>query len=181
MTLLKPQPAQPRPGMTAILPGDVWASPDLSVRTPLQYLSPDRSVFIPAGDDFVKGQMRWGTKLANILHAFGLESVVPGYPVYVTDQSDQRTYKVGVQSDGTFGAVTLCAEDGGQAVAQDKNGNVYLAAEQVLVYGPEGKQMGRINVPERPIDLVFGGADRRTLYVLTHDSLYAVQTKIPGL
>jgi len=181
MTLLKPQPAQPRPGMTAILPGDVWASPDLSVRTPLQYLSPDRSVFIPAGDDFVKGQMRWGTKLANILHAFGLESVVPGYPVYVTDQSDQRTYKVGVQSDGTFGAVTLFAEDGGQAVAQDKNGNVYLAAEQVLVYGPEGKQMGRINVPERPIDLVFGGADRRTLYVLTHDSLYAVQTKIPGL
>jgi sugar lactone lactonase YvrE len=181
MTLIKPQPAQPRPGMTAFLPGDVWASPDLSVKTLWQYLSPDRSMFIPAGDDFVKGQMRWGTKLANILHAFGLESTVPGYPVYITDQSDQKTYKVDVQSDGTFGAAALFAEDGGQAVAQDKNGNVYLAAEQVLVYSPDGKLLGRIDVPERPIDLVFGGADRRTLYILTHGSLYAVRTKIPGI
>src|ERR1700739_2041107 len=121
MTLLKPQPAQRRSGITAFLPVDVWASPDLSVKTLWQFLSPDGSVFIPAGDDFVKGQMRWGTKLANILHAFGLESEVPGYPVYITDQSDQQTYKVDVQSDGTFGAVTLFAEDGGQAVAQDKN------------------------------------------------------------
>ena len=94
---------------------------------------------------------------------------------------DQRTYKVDVQSDGTFGAVTLFAEDGGQAVAQDKNGNVYLAAEQVLVYSPDGKLLGRVDVPERPTDLVFGGAGRRTLYILTHGSLYAVQTKMTGL
>jgi sugar lactone lactonase YvrE len=39
----------------------------------------------------------------------------------------------------------------------------------------------RIDVPERPIDLVFGGADRRTLYILTHGSLYAIQTQTPGL
>jgi sugar lactone lactonase YvrE len=181
MTLLKPQPAQPRSGMTAFLPVDVWASPDLSVKTPWQYVSPDGSVFIPASDSFVKGELRWGTKLANLLHAFGLESVFPGYPVYITDQSEQKTYKVDVPSDGTFGAVKLFAEDGGQAVAQDKNGNVYLAAEQVLVYSPDGKRLGRIDVPERPIDLVFGGAGHRTLYILTHDSLYAVETKMPGL
>ena len=66
------------------------------------------------------------------------------------------------------------------AVAQDKNGNVYIAAEQVLVYSPDGKLLGRIDVPERPIDLVFGRADHRTLYILTHASLYAVQTKMPG-
>jgi hypothetical protein len=167
--------------MTASLPGNVWASPDLSVKTLWQYLSPDRSMFIPAGDDFVEGQMRWGTKLANILHAFGLESVTPGYPTYITDQSDQKTYKVDVRPDGTFGAVTLFAEEGGQSVAQDKNGNIYLAAEQVLVYRPDGKLLGRIDVPERPIDLVFGGADRHTLYILTHGSLYAIQTKLPGL
>jgi sugar lactone lactonase YvrE len=181
MTLLKPQPAQPRTGMTPVLPVDVWASPDLSIKMPWQYLSPDGSVSIPVGDDFVEGQMRWGTKLANVLHAFGLENTVPGYPAYITDQSDQKTYKVDVRSDGTFGAVTLFAEDGGDAVAQDKNGNVYLAAEQVLVYNPGGKLLGRIDVPERPIDLVFGGANHRTLYILTHASLYAVQTKVRGL
>jgi sugar lactone lactonase YvrE len=181
LTFLKPERAQERPGMTAFLPVDVWASTDLSGKTPWQYVSPDGSVFIPASDAFVKGELRWGTKLANVLHAFGLERVVPGRPVYITDQSDQKTYKVEVQSDGTFGAISLFAEDGGQAVAQDMNGNVYLAADQVLVYSSDGKLFGRINVPERPIDLVFGGADRRTLYILTHCTLYAVQTKTPGL
>jgi sugar lactone lactonase YvrE len=29
-------------------------------------------------------------------------------------------------------------------------------------------------VPERPLQLIFGGEDKRTLFVLTHHSLYAV-------
>jgi hypothetical protein len=181
MRLLKPEPAQPRSGMTAFLPVGVWSGADLSVKTRWQYVSPDGSVFIPASDAFVKGELRWGTKLANILHAFGLEPVAPGHPVYITDQSDQKTFKIDVAPDGSFGAATLFAEDGGQAVAQDKDGNVYLAAEQILVYSPGGKLIGRINVPERPIDLAFGGPDRRTLYILTHHSLYSVETKTPGL
>lgn len=181
MTLLKPQPAQPRSGSTAFLPVDVWSSLDLSLNTPWQYVSPDGSVFIPAGDDFVQGEMRWGTKLANILHAFGLEAAIPGHPVYITSESDEKTFKVDVNPDGSLGASTLFAEDGGESVAQDKSGNVYLAAEQVLVYNPDGKLMGRIHVPERPIDLVFGGTDRRTLYIFTHSALYAIQTKTPGL
>lgn len=181
MTLLKPEPAQPRSGMTAFLPVGVWASPDLTDKTPWQYVSPDRGVFIPASDSFVNGELRWGTKLANVLHASSLESMAPGRPVYITVESDQKTYKVNVQPDGSFGATTLFAEDGGQAVAQDKSGNVYLVAEQVLVYSPDGKLLGRIDVPERPIDLVFGGANHRTLFILSHTSLYAVQTKIPGI
>jgi len=52
---------------------------------------------------------------------------------------------------------------------------------QVQVYNPDGKLIGRIDVPERPIDLVFGGPDHRTLFILTHASLYAVRTKSAGL
>jgi sugar lactone lactonase YvrE len=181
ITLLKPQPAQPRSGAIAFLPGDVWSSRDLSLKTPWQYVSPDGSIFIPAGDDFVQGEMRWGTKLANVLHAFSLDPAVPGHPVYITSESDQKTFKVDTNPDGSLGASTLFAENGGESVAQDKAGNVYLAAEQVLAYSPEGKLMGRIDIPERPIDLIFGGPDRRTLYIFTHASLYAIQTKTPGL
>ena len=47
--------------------------------------------------------------------------------------------------------------------------------------GPEGKLVEKIDVPERPIDLIFGGADRRTLYILTQHSLYAVRTLVGGL
>ena len=181
LTLLKPEPAQARNGVTPFLPTGVWASADLAVTTPWQYVSPDGSVYIPASDAFVNGELRWGTKLANILHAFGMKPAVAGHPFYITDQSDQKTYKIAVAPDGSVSSKTLFAEDGGQAVAQDKHGNVYLAAEQVLVYSPAGKLLGRIDVPERPIDLIFGGTDRRTLYILTHASLYSVETKIPGI
>ena len=55
-----------------------------------------------------------------------------------------------------------------------------MAAGQVLVFNADGRKLGEINVPERPIDLAFGGPDRRTLYILTHTSLYSVEMRIPG-
>jgi SMP-30/Gluconolactonase/LRE-like region len=56
----------------------------------------------------------------------------------------------------------------GLAALKDIGNEGDLSAGQVLVYSPDGKLEKRIDVPERPIDLVFGGADRRTLYILTH-------------
>ena len=75
----------------------------------------------------------------------------------------------------------LFVETGGESVTQDERGQVYVAAGQILVYSPEGKLLGKIDVPERPIDLVFGGADRRTLYILSHHSLFAVKMQVAGL
>jgi sugar lactone lactonase YvrE len=77
--------------------------------------------------------------------------------------------------------VKLFAEVGGENVAQDADGNVYIAAGQVYVYSPAGELIDRIDVPERPIDLAFGGKDGRTLYILARTSLYSVQTRAKGL
>jgi sugar lactone lactonase YvrE len=60
-------------------------------------------------------------------------------------------------------------------VTSDAEGRVYVANGQVFVYSPEGREIGRIDVPERPLQLLFGGADRRTLFVLTHHALYAAK------
>jgi sugar lactone lactonase YvrE len=119
--------------------------------------------------------------MADILHAFGIAKVVPGRPFYVSDEAQEKTYKVNVTDSGTISDMQLFADAGGESVAQDQAGNVYLAAGQVEVYSPEGKRIGQIDVPERPIDLVFGGPDRHTLFILTHASLYAVRTKSAGL
>jgi sugar lactone lactonase YvrE len=51
---------------------------------------------------------------------------------------------------------------------------------QIFVYDPAGKPIGQIDVPERPIDVLFGGPDRRTLFILTHRTLYAVKTRVAG-
>jgi sugar lactone lactonase YvrE len=178
---LQPEAAMDRQGMISLLPMDVWSRRSIAGEKPYQYMSPDRTTFIPAGEDFVQGELYYGTKMADILRAFGLAQALPGRPFYVSDESDERTYKGNVTDKGTITDLQLFAERGGENVAQDRDGNVYLAAGQVLVYNPKGEVIGRIDVPERPIDIIFGGRDRTTLYILTHASLYAVKTKVPGL
>ncbi len=43
-----------------------------------------------------------------------------------------------------------------------------------LVYSANGDEVGRIDVPERPLQILFGGANGQTLFILTHHSLYSV-------
>jgi sugar lactone lactonase YvrE len=52
---------------------------------------------------------------------------------------------------------------------------VYVTNGQVFVFDPAGKEIGRIDVPERPIDIVFGGAGKRTLFILGHHALFATE------
>jgi len=181
ITMLEPQPAQERPGMTALFPSGEGGIQGVSQERPWQYISPDRSVFIAAENDFVQGQMALRVKSGDILRAYSLVPAVPGHPFYVSDLREEKTYKGNATATGTISDMKLFAEEGGDSLAQDESGNVFLAAGQVLVYNPEGKQIENIDIPERPIDLVFGGPDRRTLYILTRTSLYAVRTRVPGL
>jgi sugar lactone lactonase YvrE len=203
ITILAPERSIERPGAAAILPVSYFVNGDftntlstttyeyttleqlfkkvVSTRMPYQYVSPDGTVFIPADDAFVQGPAYFGYKFGYILQAFGLVSAVTGKPFYVTNESEQRTYRGRVNADGTLSGLSLFAEQGGESLAQDSAGNVYLAAGQVYVYDSSGKLIDTILVPERPLDLVFGGKDRRTLFILTQGSLYAVRTKVGGL
>jgi len=52
-------------------------------------------------------------------------------------------------------------------------GKIYLAAGQIYVYRPDGTPEGEIDVPERPISIVFGAKDGRTLFILARTSLYS--------
>jgi sugar lactone lactonase YvrE len=71
------------------------------------------------------------------------------------------------------------AERGGESVTAD-TGNVYVANGQIFVYDPADRMIGEIDVPERPIDILFGGPDRWTLFILGHHTLYAVKTRAFG-
>jgi sugar lactone lactonase YvrE len=185
VTLLKPQPAAPRPGMTPVLPLNYWRNENdfvksVPVAKPFQYVSPDGSTFIPAGHDFVDGELYYGIKMADLLRAFGVGKAIENKAFYVTDESMQKTYSAEIGTDGTLTNVRLFAQAGGESVVQDSQGNVYIAAGQVYVYDPSGKLIDTIRVPDRPTDLVFGGKDGRTLYILARSSLYSIQTKASG-
>ncbi len=82
--------------------------------------------------------------------------------------------------DGRLEALKPFAERGGESVVADRQGNVYVANGQIFVYDRTGKMIGRIDVPERPLDILFGGPDRRTLFILSHHTLYSVRTLSAG-
>jgi SMP-30/Gluconolactonase/LRE-like region len=177
---LQPQPSEARQGMTAVLPTDNWKlRGDLldpaSAHRAFQYLSPDRTIFLPAGEDFTSGALYYGTKMADVLRTFGLHPAVSGQPFYVTDEEEQKTYASHVEPDGTLTGLKLFAERGGEGVATDASGNVYLAAGEVFVYQPDGKAIATVTVPERPINLVVSHtASGDILYILARTSLYVM-------
>ena len=184
LTVMKPTPSGAHPEADVVLPVDHWRNENdfteaVPVAKPYQYISPDGTTIIPAGQDFVKGQLYYGTKMADVLRAFGLGKVAPGKRFYVSDESQEKTYSASVDASGTINGMKLFAERGGESVATDAAGNVYMAAGQIFVYNPQGESLGTIQVPERPIDLIFGGKDGQTLFILARTSVYSLKVASP--
>jgi hypothetical protein len=185
ITLLKSVPSEARPGMNVVLPATFWRNDNdflekIPVEKPYQFVSPDGSTFVPAGEDFVSGELYYGSKIHDVLRAFGMVTVAPNQPYFVSDESGEKTYSGSVGVDGTIGDLKLFAEQGGEGLTWDESGNVYIAAGQIFVYNPAGKLIDTIEVPERPSQLLFGGSDGKTLFILARSSLYAVKGRFKG-
>jgi hypothetical protein len=151
---------------------------DVSTLKAKEYVSPDGSVFLPAGRVFQQGPPdATGWRFSDNLDTYGFIGALPGQRVYVSSSSEDRTYRARVAADGTLSDLQPFAERGGESVAVDGKGNVFVANGQIFVYDPAGKLIGQIDVPERPIDIVFGGADRRTLFILAHHALFAARVR----
>ena len=91
-----------------------------------------------------------------------------GKTLYVTN--DTVVVAFDVQPDGTtrnrrdFG--TLDGDTGGDGMAVDSAGRLYVtAATGVHVLSPEGKHLGVIPTPRRPITVAFSGPNKKTLFV----------------
>ena len=200
ITVLAPQGTTPHPGAAALVPVNYWNNGEFAnqldfntftyatlaemfardVSTPKsrEYVSPDGSLFLPAGRVFQQGPPDYsGWRFSDNLDSYGFTSALPGQRIYVSSESEDRTYSALVDTDGTLSDLQPFAERGGESVAVDRNGNVFVANGQIFVYDPAGKKIGQIDVPARPIDIVFGGVDRRTLFVLAHRALFAAKVR----
>jgi hypothetical protein len=199
ITVLAPHDTKPLSGARAVLPVNYWNNgefedqlnletleyktlaemfaQDVSTQKTMEYVSPDESVFLPAGRVFQQGpsDSTAGWRFSDNLDTYGFTSALPGDRIYVSSESEDITYSALVSERGTLSDLRPFADRGGESVAVDRNGNVYVANGQIFVYNRAGKQIARIDVPERPIDIVFGGADRRTLFILAHHALFAVK------
>lgn len=133
----------------------------ISVDHPTEmYVAPDGVTIIPVEYDFARS--------AAMVEAF------PGKPLYSSDEYDKRTVRLNVSSEGYLFDLSYFTEMGEFNSAVDANENVYVADGQVYIFNKEGKRIGEIEVPERPVTICFGGKDNKTLFITTNASLYCV-------
>jgi gluconolactonase len=73
---------------------------------------------------------------------------------------------------------------GPDGITTDKEGNIVAAQADwphVLVFSPDGKELGKIPVPEGPCNVEFGrGEESNVLYIAAWTSLYRVRTTLEG-
>nr|AGU11736.1 Pectate lyase superfamily protein [uncultured organism] len=187
----------PRAGSAIALPVNVWANGEFADRIdqktyeypPLSefftskmgepkrqaYVSPDGSVAIPAFRVWNQGpDDHQGWRWSDTLDSYGLVTARPGERLYLTNGSENLTYSGRVAANGALTDLRVVAPRGGESVAQGPDGNLYVANGQVWVYDKTGREVRRIDVPERPLQLLVGGPDKRTLFILAHHALYSV-------
>ncbi|MBU4432779.1 MAG: SMP-30/gluconolactonase/LRE family protein [Alphaproteobacteria bacterium] len=198
VTVIAPTPADDHPGVAEVLPVNWWINGEFQDQLDLQtyqfttleqmfarnmalpkakeYVSPDGSLALPAYRVFQMGPPDFrGLRFSDSLDTYGFATAEPGKRVFVTNSSENKTYSGLVGPHGAVTDLKPFANRGGESVATDGEGRVYVANGQVFVYAPDGRELGRLDIPERPLQLVFGGPDKLTLFVLSHHALYAVR------
>jgi sugar lactone lactonase YvrE len=175
---IKPGPVSTTNATTFFLPVSDWRVNQPSLAHPAaHFVSPDGTTIMPAGVGFLEGATSWGVKSSPQIRSFGLAPAVPGQTFYVTDEAELTTWAANVEADGSLSHFRLFANQGGEGVVADLSGHVFIAAGQIYVYSPSGSLIETIAVPERPLQLVLGGPDHKTLFIPARTSLYAVRLR----
>ena len=149
----------------------------MAVPKPREYVSPDGSLVLPAYRTVQQGPPNHlGWRFSDALDTYGFVKTKIGARVFVSNGSEAKTYSGLVGAGGSVTDLKPFANRGGESVAVGPDGRVYIANGQVFVHDADGRETARIDVPARPLQLIFGGTTGRTLFILTHHALYAVET-----
>ncbi|MRR52778.1 MAG: SMP-30/gluconolactonase/LRE family protein, partial [Rhodocyclaceae bacterium] len=131
------------------------------------YLKPDRSAVVRLVSDTVRPN--------------GLVGTPDGQTLYLADWGATNVLRYSINRDGTLTNKTLFARVKCDGMTLDAEGNLYLCENAVLVYDSTGNPIEEIAVPERPTNVEFGGADRKTLFITTDSgSLYSIRMRVQG-
>lgn len=124
-------------------------------------------------------------KLIRVISDFrqpnGLIGTPDGRTLYVSDINDGKIWKYSIQPDGTLSGKTFFAPEGSDGMTIDNRGNVYLTNKFVSVYNSAGENIARIEVPERPSNLCFGGKKKNILFITARTSVYILKMKTRGI
>ncbi len=106
-----------------------------------------------------------------------------GKLLYVADSDERliRVFDVPQTGKPANGRTLISQIDGPpDGIRTDDKGQIWVTCNNIAVYAPDGKKVGKIDFPETPRNLTFGDSDFSTLYVTALKSVYRVQLTIKG-
>jgi gluconolactonase len=134
----------------------------------LYFLSADRVQFFRVDETLVKPN--------------GVVGTYDGKKLYVADIGANKTYVYNIEEDGYLTNKKLFVEMGSDGMTIDHRGNVYLTGKGVTVFNPKGDQIAHIPVNENwTSNVVFAGAERKTLFITAMGSVYTLEMKVRGV
>jgi sugar lactone lactonase YvrE len=102
--------------------------------------------------------------------------------LYIADTELGHIRAFEVNPDGTIAnGRVFCKVERPDGFRVDIEGSLYISAmKSVEVFDRTGKKIGEIALDERPANVAFGDADRRTLYICARTGLYRTRVSVPG-
>jgi gluconolactonase len=108
--------------------------------------------------------------------------------LYANGSIDNYIRRYDVLADGTVANGRMFADlrdETGIGITDgmrvDETGNLWSTGPGgVWIISPEGTRLGRIPLPEGGTNLVFGGADRKTVFVSCPTTIYRIDTIVAG-
>jgi len=107
-----------------------------------------------------------------------------GRTLYVSnsDEKNVRAYDLNKNGEASNERTLISGMEGvPDGICVDEKGDLYVAANHVLVYSPEGKPIGMIQTEETPSNCSFGDPDFGSLYITARTSVYRVRLDVKGV
>ncbi len=106
-----------------------------------------------------------------------------GRILYVTnsDEHNVRAYDLDKNGEASNERILISGVDGvPDGMRVDEKGNLYIAANGIAIYTPEGKPLGNLPIAETPSNCAFGDPDFQALYITARRSVYRIRLPVKG-
>lgn len=168
-------------------PNDLWIAPDggVFITDPfykrswwnhttipqgcegVYYLGPEHKKLIRIADDLVKPN--------------GIVGTTDGKTLFVADIGGNKTWSYTINKDGSLSNKKLFCEMGSDGMTIDVDGNIYETGNGVTIFNKNGRQIGKIAVPESWTgNVCFGDTDMKSLFITASKALYRIRIKVKG-
>ena len=114
----------------------------------------------------------------------GIALAPDGRTLYVSnsDEKNVRAYDLDKNGAASNERTLISGMEGvPDGICIDQKGDLYVAANQIQVYSPDGKPLGMIQTQETPSNCSFGDPDLGSIYITARTSLYRARLDVKGI